>query len=133
MTDRTLLSDGKLDLIFGGTRFCHYLGVEPTGNYEKIVAKEGSTSFEDMKKTPYLHVVNFSDFQMDEMSGNFGGEIRLAYLFDGEKVTPVTGGSINGAITKAHKTFIFSKEMQESMDFVGPLAVSMEDVAVAGC
>lgn len=133
MTDRTLLSDGKLNLIFGDTRFCHYLGVEPTGNYEKVVVKEGSTSFEEMKKTPYLHVVNFSDFQMDEMSGNFSGEIRLAYLFDGEKVTPVTGGSINGVITKAQKNFIFSKETQESMDFSGPLAVSMEDVAVAGC
>lgn len=133
MKDRTLLSDGKLDLIFGDARFCYYLGMEPTGNYEKTVVKKGSTSFEDMKKTPYLHVVNFSDFQMDEMSGNFGGEIRLAYLFDGEKVTPVTGGSINGVITKAQKTFMFSKEMQESMEFSGPLAVSMEDVAVAGC
>ena len=88
---------------------------------------------EEMKKTPYLHVVNFSDFQMDEMSGNFGGEIRLAYLFDGEKVTPVTGGSINGMIVKAQKNFVFSKETQESMDFSGPFAVSMEDVAVAGC
>lgn len=133
MVDRKLLSDGKLEMIFGATRFCHYLGVEPTGNYEKIVVKEGTVSLEEMKKTPYLHVVNFSDFQMDEMSGNFGGEIRLAYLFDGEKVTPVTGGSINGMIVKAQKNFVFSKETQESMDFSGPFAVSMEDVAVAGC
>ncbi|MGN0505310.1 MAG: metallopeptidase TldD-related protein [Lachnospiraceae bacterium] len=133
MVDRTLISDGKLAMIFGDTRFCYYLGVEPTGYYEKTVVKEGTVPFEDMKKTPYLYVVNFSDFQMDAMSGNFGGEIRLAYLFDGEKVTPVTGGSINGNIIKAQKNFVFSKETQENMEFAGPFAVSMEGIAVAGC
>lgn len=133
MTDRELIKDGKLSCIFGDSRFCYYLGVEPTGNYEKTVMPAGTVSLNEMKKTPYLHVVNFSDFQMDAMSGSFGGEIRLAYLFDGETVTPVTGGSINGSINKAHKNFVFSSEMQNNTAFEGPMAVCMEGIAVAGC
>lgn len=132
MEDRVLLENGTLKTIHGGARFCHYMGVTPTGDYQKIEVKEGTTSFEDMKKTKYLHVVNFSDFQMDSMSGNFAGEIRLAYLYDGTTVTPVTGGSINGSITKAQKSFVFSKEKQSDTEFTGPMAIRMDQVMVAG-
>ncbi len=85
-----------------------------------------------MKKKPYLQAVKFSDFQMDDFTGHFGGEIRLAYLFDGEKITKVTGGSINGIITKAHTNFVFSEEQYEDSRYAGPLAVRIENVAVAG-
>lgn len=132
LVDRQLLKNGKLQCICGGSRFCYYLGVEATGGYEKKVMPSGTMSLEELKKKPYLHVVNFSDFQMDSMSGNFGGEIRLAYLFDGEKITPVTGGSINGSILKAQKNFVFSKELQDTMLFAGPMAVCLENIAVAG-
>ena len=87
---------------------------------------------DEMKKKPYLYVVNFSDFQMDSFSGSFGGEIRLAYWFDGEKVIPVTGGSVNGMIMQAQNQMILSSEMQEETDFLGPLAVCVEEVTVAG-
>lgn len=133
MADRPLLKDGKLQCIFGASRYCHYLGVKPTGNYAKMTMPAGTVSLEEMKKKPYLHVVNFSDFQMDPLSGNFGGEIRLAYLFDGSKVTPVTGGSVNGSILTAQKNFVFSSELQDTMSFTGPKAVCLEGVAVAGC
>ena len=53
---------------------------------------------EELKTGPYLHVVRFSDFQMDSFSGHFSGEIRLAYWCDGENVIPVTGGAVNGSI-----------------------------------
>jgi len=62
-----------------------------------------------MKKEPYLYVVSFSDFSMDSLSGYFGGEIRLAYLFDGEKVTPVTGGSVSGNLLELQKDMAFDQ------------------------
>lgn len=132
MNDRVLLENGTLKSIHGGTRFCYYLGVEPTGDYQKISMAEGTVPFEEMKKDKYLYVVNFSDFQMDSMSGNFAGEIRLAYLYDGATVMPVTGGSINGSIVKAQKNFSFSKEMQSDTKFSGPLAIRIDHVMVAG-
>ena len=69
---------------------------------------------------------------MDSMGGNFGGEIRLAYLNDGEKITPVTGGSINGSIIEAQKSFKFSKETQNTSKFVGPKAILLKNISVAG-
>lgn len=132
MKDRVLLKDGVLKTIHGGSRFCYYLGVESTGEYTKITVNPGSVSLEELKKQPYLHVVNFSDFQMDALSGNFGGEIRLGYLFDGQTVTCVTGGSVNGSILSAQKHLLLSGEMQNTTAFAGPLAVCMEGITVAG-
>ena len=85
MKDLTLLKEGELKAIHGNARFAYYLGVEPTGIYSAVKLDNGTKTLEEMKKEPYLYVVSFSDFSMDSLSGYFGGEIRLAYLFDGEK------------------------------------------------
>ena len=132
MKDRELVRDGRLMLIHGGNRFAYYMNLEPTGLYRGYKAVEGKVSLEEMRQTPYLEVVNFSDFQMDSLSGHFGGEIRLAFLYDGEKRIPVTGGSINGSILEAQKNLVFSREMQVEEMFEGPLAVCMEGILVAG-
>lgn len=132
MIDRTLIKDGILENIHGNSRFSYYLNTPPTGTYHHIRVPSGSKSFDDMKKGRYLHIVNFSDFQMDAFSGHFGGEIRLAFLSDGTNITPVTGGSINGSIMKAQKNLIFSKELQVEKGFDGPLAVQFEHIKVAG-
>lgn len=132
MTDRTLIKNGVLELIHGNSRFSYYLNTTPTGTYNHIRVPSGSKSFDDMKTGKYLHVVNFSDFQMDAFSGHFGGEIRLAFLSDGNTITPVTGGSINGSIIKAQKNLAFSTELQVEKGFDGPLAVQFENINVAG-
>ncbi len=125
MSDLKLIENGEY-------RFAQYLGIAPTGIYEKIKLEAGTESLEAMKKKPYLQAVKFSDFQMDPFTGHFGGEIRLAYLFDGNSVTKVTGGSVNGIITKAHKNLVFSKERYSDSHYEGPFAVKIENVAVAG-
>ena len=88
--------------------------------------------FEEMKKEPYLYAVTFSDFQMDTMSGHFGGEIRLAYLFDGERVRIVTGGSVNGSINACSGGMKFTTERYDSKNYSGPFAVMLPGVRVAG-
>ncbi len=130
--DRPFLDKGVLRTITGNARFSYYLGTEPTGMYEDIKVEAGTTPVEEMKKKPYLHVVNFSDFQMDSFDGHFGGEIRLAFLYDGEKVTPVTGGSVNGSWFEVQNRLTLSKEKQDNKGFEGPLAICMEDIPVAG-
>ncbi len=130
--DRQLLDKGVLKTFHGGVRFSRYIGAEPTGNYRSIKVEPGSVSIEDMKKEPYLQVVNFSDFQMDDFTGHFGGEIRLAFLYDGNTVTPVTGGSINGSIIDAQSSMLLSKETQVEKGYEGPLAVCFDNIPVAG-
>ena len=133
MVDRKLIEGGVLKLAHGGNRFCRYLGVEPTGDYRRFSCENaGSMSFDEMKKKPCLYAVTFSDFQMDPFSGHFGGEIRLAYLCDGEKIIPVTGGSVNGSITQAQTDIVFSTDRFKSEAYSGPYAIELKDIAVAG-
>lgn len=132
MKDRTLMEEGVIKTLHGDSRFAWYLGMEPTGGYRCLSVPAGSRTLEEMRSAPCLHIVSFSDFQMDAFSGHFGGEIRLAFLWDGEKATPVTGGSVNGSILEAQKHMVFSKECREYEDYQGPYAVRIEGVKVAG-
>lgn len=132
MKDRILMEDGVVKTLHGGIRFAYYLGIEPTGNYGCISVPAGESTMEELKARPYLHIVSFSDFQMDSFSGHFGGEIRLAFLYDGEKVLPVTGGSVNGSILDAQKQMVFSKECYRDDHYEGPYGVRIEGVKVAG-
>lgn len=131
MKERKLIRNGVLELISGATRFCRYLGIEPTGSYRRGRLNNGTVSFEEMKKG-CLYPVSFSDFQMDEMTGNFGGEIRLAYYFDGDSVHVLTGGSINGSLFETQKDMCFSTERYKSAEYEGPFAVKLKGVPVNG-
>lgn len=132
LTERSILKDGMVLDLVGATRFCRYMGIEPKGHYGKIRVENGSMPVEDMKKKPYLMPVAFSDFQMDAMSGRFGGEIRLAYLFDGETVRIVTGGSVNGSLLEKQENLLFSQETYSSSEYTGPYAMLIPGVSVAG-
>lgn len=132
MKEITLVKDGVLENIQADCRFGHYIDVKPTGLYSKVCCSPGTVSLDDMRKEKSLYIVNFSDFQMDFLTGNFGGEIRLAYYFDGKETIPVTGGSVNGDFLSAQKDMVFSKEMQENSSFCGPYAVMLKDISVAG-
>ena len=132
MKDLPLLREGKLQAYHGHNRICRYLGVKPTGAYRKMACDNGTISFAEMKEKPCLWAVTFSDFQMNAMSGHFGGEIRLAYLIDGGTVTPVTGGSVNGSLLEAQKDLTFSTERYVTAHYDGPYAVRLTGVSIAG-
>lgn len=119
-----LIKDNVASCITGNSRFSHYLGIPAIGEYSSYKLKCGNTSFEEMCNTPHLRIVNFSDFQMDNFTGQFGGEFRLAYYFDGNTTIPVTNGSISGNINDLVKTMLLSKESQSFYEFTGPLMVS---------
>ncbi|MBO4819756.1 MAG: hypothetical protein J5528_06415 [Firmicutes bacterium] len=133
MKERCLIKDGVLRLIYGDTRMCRYLGIEPTGDYRKLRCEGGTKSISEMRKAGVLELVSFSDFQMDSFDGHFKGEIRLGLLYkeDGS-VEELTGGSINGSLIDLQSYLTFSKEQYEDSAYKGPLAVLIPKVAVAG-
>jgi len=131
MVTRPLIKDGELQLIHGNNRFCRYLGIEPTGYYERIGLDNGTQALEDLRKG-CLCPVSFSDFQMDSFTGHFGGEIRLAYLYTEKGVEIVTGGSINGSLPEKQGKLLFSTERYDTLTYTGPFAVRIEGVEVAG-
>ncbi len=132
MEDLPLLREGTLQAIHGNNRFCRYLDIKPTGTYRKLSCANTGVTFEELKKGPCLWAVTFSDFQMDAMSGHFGGEIRLGYLIDGDSVTPVTGGSINGSLFEAQENLQFSSDRYESANYSGPYGLRINGVNAAG-
>ncbi|MBQ1378105.1 MAG: hypothetical protein IIY77_09050 [Lachnospiraceae bacterium] len=131
MKERELLKEGVLQTLHGTSRFCYYLGCEPTGDYRKTGLHNGTVPFEEMKKGA-LYPVTFSDFQMDPMSGHFMGEIRLAYYYGENGVEILTGGSINGSLLEKADELVFSLEQYKDAAYEGPLAVRIKGVAVAG-
>ncbi len=113
-----LIEDGAVKQLHGDIQFGQYLKVErPTGDYpiaeiipQTSVAMEG----------PHLIIDHFSAPQLEQASGYFGGEVRLARYFDGEKYIPLTGFSISGDVYEAMKDIAFSKEETVTTYYKGP-------------
>lgn len=132
MIDRSFIEDGVVRSLHGNQRFSDYLGIEKIGTYAKVILPNGKTPVSELKKN-CLHVVNFSDFQMDSYDGHFKGEIRLAYLYDeAGNVSVVTGGSVNGSIFECMDDLCFSSEKQQLSSYEGPVAVKMKNIPVNG-
>jgi PmbA protein len=127
-----IIENGELKRYISNNRYAHYLQVEPTGNISNIVISGGSQSVDELRKKPHIEVAVFSDFTMNDVTGDFCGEIRLARYFDGKNTIPVTSGSISGNINELQKHMYLSKEIEQDNSFMGPKAVKLLNVTVAG-
>ncbi|MCL2364391.1 MAG: metallopeptidase TldD-related protein [Defluviitaleaceae bacterium] len=127
-----LIQDGVLQKYWGDVRFAHYLGVAPTGNAQNFRVTGGTATTKELKKAPHLHLVSFSDFHCDTVTGDFGSEIRLGYYFDGQKTTPVTGGSISGNMEKIAHTLRMTREELTLGTFRGPQMVQITGASISG-
>ncbi|MDO4740818.1 MAG: metallopeptidase TldD-related protein [Eubacteriales bacterium] len=127
-----LTEDGVLRNLHGENRFCRYLGIEPAGTYASVQVDNGTLPMAELLKAPCIHPVEFSDFQMNPLSGYFGGEIRLAYVYDENGVHTVTGGSVSGSLLEMQGDMVFSTERYVNSRYDGPMAVKLKNVSVAG-
>lgn len=128
----TILEDGILRRYMASLRYAHYLDVEPTGIIQNRRVLGGKHTVAQLREEPHIEVAIFSDFSMNAMTGDFGGEIRLAWYFDGERTVPVTGGAITGNLYELHQELYLSKELQRINSFEGPKAVKLLKVNVNG-
>ncbi len=127
-----IIEEGKLKRYWGEQRFCHYLDIAPTGGIRNIAVAPGKKSAAELRQEPYLEVVHFSDFRTDPLTGDFGGEIRLAYYSEGGGRIPVSGGSVSGNLRDIQARMHLSEEVQSATGFRGPLTVRLPEVSVAG-
>jgi len=113
-----IVKDGVVKNLWGDLKFGYYLKQKNiTGNLPLMELK-GETL--DYKKQKHIIIENFSSPQLDETSGYWGGEVRLAKYFDGKKYIPLTGFSISGNIYQDMKNFKFSKEECKMASYAGP-------------
>lgn len=127
-----IIKDGIVKRIHSSKKIADYLNIEATGTIGNIQVEAGSLAYEDMIKEPYLMPLSFSAFQMDPMTGNFGGEIRLAIYFDGTKEIPVTLCSASSNIKLVEKDMRFSIETGRQNNFLGPKYIKVNGMGIVG-
>ena len=120
LRDIRIVENGKAMNYYGPNRSGQYLEEEPTGALRCLCVDAGSASAEEFHKGPYLEVISMSGLQGDFYSDYIGGEVRLAYYHDGEKVIPVTGISISGRATEVLNSIRLSSEIAVQDGYTGP-------------
>lgn len=141
-----------VDLVRGGvvvarhasSRYAQYLGVPVTGGRGATVVAGGATKASALvapSGAPVVEVVAFSSPNVDDVTGDIGSEIRLAYLhLPGGTTRPVKGGAVAGNALDAFRTARFSSEVHEALvsgfgdggTYVGPWSARFDGLRVAG-
>ncbi|MBQ9458351.1 MAG: TldD/PmbA family protein [Oscillospiraceae bacterium] len=130
--DRWIIRDGVAENFFGSRQFSEYLGVKDSSIVYNVRFEGGRASAEEIRGGDYLEVVEFSDFQIDEMGGDIAGEIRVAYWHHDGKTTVVTGGSVSGNMREAARTMTFSRETRQYDTHVIPAVTRLEGLRITG-
>ncbi len=130
--DMYLIKDNIPETYWGDCQFRYYMDVKDSFIVSNYKVEGGSSSEADIRQGQYLEVVEVSDLQVESLSGNFATEIRLAYWHDGDKCTPVSGGSISGNVMDLLKNIKMSKELKQYDNFLMPSVLMMEGVTIAG-
>ena len=130
--DLNLIENGKAVHNWGSRQFSQYLGQEGSFIASNFAVSGGSESAEDIRKGDYLEVVEFSDFQVDYVTGDIAGEIRLAYLCRNGEIIPVSGGSVSGSMSELVKTMQFSRESRQYDNMRIPAVTRLNGATVTG-
>jgi predicted Zn-dependent protease len=129
----SVIENGRLISWWGPLRWCHYLGVPPTGNVPNVRVLPGRLPLEELRRGGCLEAEVFSDFQCDTLTGDFAGELRLGTWHDPQGGgRPVTGGSISGRLPELAGGMQLSAEVQHLDGFEGPAGVRLAAVSVTG-
>lgn len=127
-----LFDNGIVKNFIGSAQYSHYLNEENMGS-SKLFEIEGSKfSEEEIRKGDYLEILAFSSFIMDSITGDFGGEFRLAKLVKDGEVSYLTGGSISLNMFEVQDKMYYSKESKKRAFSISPSVVAFEHVTVAG-
>lgn len=130
LVDRKIIEDGKAVALWGGTRYAQYLGEVATGNLGCISVDCGTLTDKEKRSAPYFRCASMSGLQVDINNDYIGGEVRLAYYFDGEREIPVTGVSISGKLSTALANMRLSNEATTYESYHGPKCAIFEGIEI---
>lgn len=128
LKSKKIISKGIAKSNFGDIRFGHYLGVKDITGVLPVCKLSAKAS--EYRKDKHLIIETFSSPQIEENSGYWGGEVRLARYYDGKKYIPLTGFSISGNIYEDIKNVEFSKELDTSSSYKGPKYFIFKDISI---
>jgi predicted Zn-dependent protease len=129
-----IVKDGVFVRPWATKQYADYLELAPTGAWGNMELPVGTRSFADLAAGdgPVLLVKAFSWLTPDQARGDFSSEVRVGYLYRNGKRTPVKGGTVSGNLFKALGAAKFSSERVTIGSYIGPSAVRLEGVSVAG-
>ena len=130
--DTVILRAGVPVKYCGNRMFSSYLGLSDTFIPTNVLAEGGTYTEQELRAGKYLECVEFSDFQVDAMTGDIFGEIRLAYWHDGEKTVPVSGGSLSGSMYDFVKDMRLSRDTVQYDNYRIPALTMLKNVTVTG-
>ncbi len=130
--DMTIIEDSVARQYFGSRMFSQYLGLQDSFMPGNIAVEGGAASAAELRTGRFLEIVEFSDFQVDPMSGDVAGEIRLGYLHDGESVTVVEGGSVSGSMRALAGSMRFSRERKQYNNYLIPAVARLQGMSITG-
>ena len=131
--DEVLMEESVPKKFTGNRMFSQYIGLEDSFIVSNWSVSGGRKSAEELRKGKFLEIVEFSDFQVDSMTGDIFGEIRLAYYHDGQGgVMPVCGGSVSGSMLENIAHMLMSKETRRYANAEIPSVTRLENVTIAG-
>lgn len=130
LSPRMIIKDGHVVSSWGALRFGHYLHEkEISGTYPLAHISCPEAYCYEKVEGPYLKILSFSSPQLDEASGYFGGEVRLALYINKDEIIPLSGFSISGNLYEAIQDVCFSMKKDSfcndefSMDYHGPQSI----------
>ncbi len=127
-----LCEQGIVKDFVGPSRYATWLGLPVRGDYPLFSVAPGSHSESALRSIPHLEVAYFSDFGVAADSGDFGAEIRLAWLSDGKTRRPVRGGSITGNLFENRDGIRLSNALSLSGPMFGPSSLLLPKVSITG-
>lgn len=130
--DRYLIRNGVAENYCGSRQFSQYLMLEESSLVTNLKVSGGSKSEDELRSGDYLEIVEFSDFQVNPMSGDIAGEIRLGYWHHDGVTQVVTGGSVSGSMNEAAKNMLFSKETVQYDNWMIPKLTLLPGLRVTG-
>lgn len=125
-----VVKDGVAVNYYGSNRYGQYLGQKPTGNLPIAKVEPGSVTDEELKTGAYLEVISMSGLQVDFYNDYIGGEVRLAYYYDGNRIIPVTGISITGSASKVLSDIRFSDKIVVCERYAGPHKAILQNMKI---
>lgn len=139
--DRTIIENNVPKAYWGSRQAACYIGLDDSFVITNWEVSGGTKSADEIRTGNYLEVVEFSDFQVDSVTGDIFGEIRLAYLHDENGTVPVSGGSVSGSMKQLADRMTMSVETRQwdSVSYSGvarcariPSVTRLDGVTVTG-
>lgn len=113
-------------------QYADWLNLPATGPFANYQLPAGKVPFAELTAEPCLHLVDFSAFDADPITGDFVSEIRSGYVYDGSGRRPIRGGSVQGNVFDCLAAATYSAELCFLGNYQGPYGVRLSQLSVSG-